>query len=128
MADPRIYGKGPKFPLVGNFHTSKDKQLVRESLFQLLATNKRERLFHVGFGSDILSRLFENFNTVEEFGPIDIATVIKKYEPRVDLIDVLIDKDEGQGLIRIYIIYRLIQQNVVDNMVIIVNENGAILE
>jgi len=128
MTDIRIFGKGPKFPLSGNFSTVSDLTLVRESIFQLLATNKRERVFHVDFGSDILSRLFENFATVEEFGPIDIASAIKKYEPRVDLIDVLIDKDESQGLIRIYIIYRLIKQNVVDNMVVIVNENGAILE
>lgn len=63
---------------------------VKESILNLILTDKGERFFQPNLGSDIRAMLFENISnltilTVEEM----IKDVIKAYEPRAELISVI---------------------------------------
>ena len=73
-----------KHPVTNDLVVSKDASAIKQSIVNLLLTNKGEKLFNPDYGSDIRSYLFE---------PLDYATAsqvksnirytIGKWEPRI---------------------------------------------
>ena len=73
-----------KHPVTGDLVVSKDASAIKQSIVNLLLTNRGERVFQPDYGSDIRSQLFE---------PLDYATAgsiknsilytIAKFEPRI---------------------------------------------
>lgn len=83
----------------------KNEKAINQSLRNLIFTNLGERPFQPLLGSDVLDTLFENTNT-EDFHTLQfyIETVIRNYEPRVNLIGVDIsmsESDENELIISI---------------------------
>jgi phage baseplate assembly protein W len=76
-----------------------DEEAVKESIRNLILTDRGERLFQPDIGSDIRKMLFENINTatVEVIKNL-VRTTIRNYEPRANLIgvDVLTSIDSLQ--------------------------------
>lgn len=76
-----------------------DEDAVKESIKNLILTDRGERLFQPDIGSDIRKMLFENINsaTVEIIKNL-VRTTIRNYEPRANLIgvDVLTSIDSLQ--------------------------------
>lgn len=66
-----------------------DEEAVKESIRNLILTDRGERLFQPDIGSDIRKMLFENMNsaTVEVIKNL-VRTTIRNYEPRANLIGV----------------------------------------
>lgn len=66
-----------------------DEEAVKESIRNLILTDRGERLFQPDIGSDIRKMLFENINsaTVEVIKNL-VRTTIRNYEPRANLIGV----------------------------------------
>jgi phage baseplate assembly protein W len=68
-----------------------NEEAVKRSIRNLLLTDRGERLFNPTLGSDIRSLLFENFSPQTESTLRDyIETTINNYEPRANLVDVVI--------------------------------------
>lgn len=76
-----------------------DEEAVKESIKNLILTDRGERLFQPEIGSDIRKMLFENIDnaTIEVIKDL-VRTTIRNYEPRVNLIgvDVLTSIDSLQ--------------------------------
>jgi len=66
-----------------------DEEAVKESIRNLILTDRGERLFQPDIGSDVRKMLFENITnaTIELIKDL-ISTTIRNYEPRVNLIGV----------------------------------------
>lgn len=68
-----------------------NEDAVSQSIKNLLFTNPGERLFQPDLGSDINRTLFENISAeTESLIRTYVETTIKNYEPRADLIEVLV--------------------------------------
>jgi phage baseplate assembly protein W len=86
-----------------------NEKSVSQSLKNLILTNLGERLFQPFVGSNVNSVLFEN-NTANTLSDLEfyIQNTIENNEPRVNLIQVLINSDYSENGISITLIYNLI--------------------
>jgi len=61
-----------------------DNDLIRQSLLQIVLTQKGERVMRPDFGTNVFSYVFENNNDVlEEMIRVDVSQAVARYEPRV---------------------------------------------
>jgi phage baseplate assembly protein W len=117
-----------KFSLYSDFHkdmtqnpisldlaVKRDEEAVRESIKNLILTNKGERLFQPLLGGNVTSHLFEN-NTPATTKLIQeqIKATINQYEPRAQLIDVVVQSsiDDNRIEVTIYFYISNIEQPV----------------
>ncbi len=84
---------------------------VKQSIVNLILTNRGERLFNSSIGSDINYILFENITPQTTTTLINfIKTTIENFEPRADLIDVIAEPLEEQNAYRVVIIFKVINK------------------
>lgn len=83
-------------PVTGQLNKKINEEAVKQSVRNLLLTDKYERPFHPEIGSNLRSILFENMTpgikpVMDEY----ISDVINNYEPRANLIatNLLFDND-----------------------------------
>lgn len=88
-----------------------DEQSVKESLRNLILTNRGERLFQPDVGCDIRALLFDNVtpDTIIIAKEL-IRTTIQNYEPRVGLLGVDVIGGIDQNLITITITFNVINR------------------
>tara|TARA_B100001250_G_scaffold40659_1_gene32236 strand:- start:1742 stop:2134 length:393 start_codon:yes stop_codon:yes gene_type:complete len=97
-----------KHPVTGDLVVSKDASAIKQSIVNLLLTNKGERLFQPDYGSDIRSQLFE---------PLDYATAasikssilysLSKFEPRINVLDINIFVNYGDNGFNVDMTYKI---------------------
>ena len=97
----------------------RDEEAVKESIKNLILTDKGERLMQPLVGGNIRAMLFENITpAVLKMIEEQVRTTIEEYEPRAELIDInvksRIDDNKVEVTIRFYItnIAQPIQLNV----------------
>lgn len=79
-------------PVTGDVSLKRGTEAIKQSVRNILLTNKGERPFDPEFGSNIRSQLFENFDPITEALLSDeIRTALRNYEPRVRVLDVRVD-------------------------------------
>lgn len=79
-------------PVTGDVSLKKGTEAIKQSVRNILLTNKGERPFDPEFGSNIRSQLFENFDPITEaLLTEEIRTALRNYEPRVRVLDVTVD-------------------------------------
>ena len=83
-----------------------DEEAVKESIKNLILTDKGERLFQPNLGGNIRAMLFEN-NTPATVKIVQdqIETIIKQYEPRAELIDVQVTSNIDDYNMNVKIIF-----------------------
>ena len=94
-------------PLSGDIAIFTNENSIKESLKNLILTNKGERLFQPELGSNVTASLFENATPVEiKLLEENIRDVINNFEPRVSIIEVdikaLYDKNTIQVVLYFY--------------------------
>lgn len=119
MVVPIITPTQRKFSLYADFHkdltqnpisldlaVKRDEEAVRESIKNLILTNKGERLFQPLLGGNIVAQLFEN-NTPATIKLIQeqIRATIEQYEPRAQLIDVVVQSSIDNNKIEVTIYF-----------------------
>ena len=79
-------------PITGDIARKKDVEAIKQSVLNILLTNRGERPFQPTFGSDITGQLFENFD------PIVAALIEEKvrfalinFEPRIKVLNVRVE-------------------------------------
>lgn len=88
---------GTSFPAA-----STDNELIRESLLQLVLTMNGERIMRPEFGTNALSFVFENNDAVlSNLLRAEIQGVIARFEPRVQLVDILIEQRSSEIILTI---------------------------
>lgn len=89
-----------------------DEEAVRNSLRNIILTNRYERLYNPLYGANLSALLFDLS------GPADdvvikkyIETAVSNYEPRVRIIDVVVTNVVDDHLYAITIIYSLLNKS-----------------
>lgn len=90
-----------KHPITGQLTRKTDNDAVRQSIKSLILTNFYERPFKSSVGSSVRSYLFELWTPVAKQRMENaIREVIKNYEPRAELLRVLVsDRSDTNSLI-----------------------------
>lgn len=96
-------------PATDDVMVNTNEAAIEQSIKNLLQTNFYERLFQPTVGSDIRGLLFElstpqtSYNLKEA-----VFEVIENYEPRCQIIDVIVENDIDRHSLNVYIEYRAI--------------------
>lgn len=101
-----FFFRGFKFPFQSGSTsfpaTASDDELIKQSLIQIVLTQKGERVMRPDFGSRTLSFIFENNDdTLAEALRTDLAVSIAKYEPRVALRKINVTREDTKVLVDI---------------------------
>lgn len=115
---PTISPIGKKRDLYSDFHkdltvnpisldlaTKKNEESIKESLKNLILTDRGERLMQPNIGSDVRASLFENASPVTlKILEERVRDVINNYEPRVSVINVDVTSlyDDNRVRVTIY--------------------------
>lgn len=98
-----------KHPIKNTLLKKTNSDAVKQSIRNLLLTDKGERLFQPNLGGNIRAMLFENitpqtFITMEDH----IRDVLVAHEPRAEVIDVVISDTSDEHEVQIKIVFRII--------------------
>ena len=79
-----------KHPVTNDLVVSKDASAIKQSIVNLLMTNKGERVYQPEYGSDLRRFLFEpmDFATAASIQS-NIVSTIKKFEPRIGVLSLV---------------------------------------
>ena len=81
---------------------SADDALIAESLRQLVLTIRGERIMRPTLGANVYSLVFENNNAVlADMLRAEINSVVGRFETRVILTDVRVERSEAEVLVHI---------------------------
>ena len=99
-----------------------NEEAIKSSIFNLLMTNRGDRLFDSSIGSDIRSLLFENFSSSTEEVLIDlIKTTISNYEPRAKVDDVFVTSLDDDHALSATIVFHIINKQEPITLEIVLN-------
>ena len=95
-------------PVTGDLTLRTDEQAIKFAVRSLVLTNYYERPFRSNLGSPVNSLLFDNigpnFKIILRQSIIDVIT---NFEPRVDVLDVVVDDSPDNNRVYITIIFRI---------------------
>ena len=78
-----------KHPVTDDVVVSKDNAAIKQSIVNLILTNKGERLFNPDYGSDIRSYLFEPLDyAIAGIIKNNMALSLEQYEPRIKVTSI----------------------------------------
>lgn len=87
----------------------KNETAIARSIRNLVLTYPGERFFNQNLGSKVSRSLFENIDDISASVIKDeIENTINNYEPRVDLIDVLVDPDYDNNNFNVTVNYYIV--------------------
>jgi phage baseplate assembly protein W len=87
----------------------KNESAIARSIRNLVLTYPGERFFNENLGSRVSRSLFENLDEISASVIKDeIENTINNYEPRVDLIDVIVEPNYDNAEFNVTINYRIV--------------------
>jgi len=91
-------------PLSLDLTVNKDEDAVKEAIINLLLTDRGERLMQPAIGGNLRAMLFENITPgvlvmIED----QVRTTIDLYEPRAEIIDVLVTSNIDDNVVKIQV-------------------------
>lgn len=91
-------------PNTGDVAKKIDIQAVKQSVRNILLTNKGEKPFDPNFGGGLRSFLFENFNVISVAAlKTKIRIAIENYEPRVNITSIEVFDQPDNNAIRVIV-------------------------
>lgn len=106
-----IDNKFTKHPVTKKLQALTNNDAVKRAVRNIVLTDKMERPYHPELGSNIRKRLFENMDEITEFAiKKDIEECLSNYEPRAELIDVIVNASPDDNGISMNIIFRVTNQ------------------
>lgn len=95
-----------KSPVSGDLTLNKDEESVKESIKNLILTDRGERLMQPQLGGDINALLFENITpAVLLLIKNQVTTTIELYEPRAEIIDVVVTSNIDDNTVKVKIVF-----------------------
>lgn len=96
-------------PTSGEIYKKTDAAAVKQAIKTLVLTNSFEKPFRPDFGGDIRGQLFE----LADYGQDDIikddiTSTIERYEPRAEVLDVLVNSQPDRNSISITIKFKVV--------------------
>lgn len=110
-------------PVTNDIVTKTDVAAVKQSIRNLVLTQNYERPFHPEKGCQIYSLLFENINAVTlQIARQVVINVITQYEPRANLLDVVIEDLSIYNAVNVNIYFTVINSDVTETVKVYVND------
>lgn len=95
-----------KSPVSNDLTVFKDEDAVKESIKNLILTNRGERLMQPNLGGDVQAMLFENITpSVITLIEDKIRDTIEINEPRAELIDVIVSSNIDDNQVNVKIVF-----------------------
>jgi len=106
-----IFNNLDKHPISDDVAVRTNENSVKQSIRNLLLTDKGERLFQPNLGSNIRKMLFENI-TPQTITIIEqmIRDTLDVYEPRANVIEVVVSGNEDDNAVSIGILFNVINR------------------
>ena len=96
-------------PLSGDLIGLKNENAIARSVRNIILTNPGEKVFDPFFGSNVSNILFETVDDITAVSIQDeIENSLKNYEPRVEIINVLVDPDYDNNQFDVTISYQIV--------------------
>jgi phage baseplate assembly protein W len=96
-------------PLNYDLIALKNESAIARSVRNLVLTQPGERFFNENLGSKVSRSLFENIDEISaSIVKDEIENTINNYEPRVNLIDVIVTPNYDEGEFMVTIQYRIV--------------------
>jgi len=104
-------------PVTQDLTTKRNENSIKQSIKNLLLTDRGERLFQPDIGSDIKALLFENITPQTEVAlKKRVYNTIERFEPRCQLVDVIVSGDIDRNGYNISIFYYTINSEDVEKI------------
>lgn len=104
-------------PVNGDLSLKNDFDAVKQSIKNIVMTDKLERPMQPHIGCDIRRSLFENFSPqTVMMAKQQITEAIEQFEPRANLINIQASPDEDNNLLNISIVFSLINNEREENL------------
>ena len=95
-----------KSPVSNDLTVFKDEDAVKESIKNLILTNRGERLMQPNLGGDIQAMLFENITpSVITLIEDKVRDTIEINEPRAELVDVIVSSNIVDNQVNVKIVF-----------------------
>lgn len=93
-------------PVSNDLTVFKDEDAVKESIKNLILTDRGERLMQPNIGGNLSAMLFENLTpAVLTIIEDQVASTIKTYEPRAELIEVVASSNIDDNTVAVKIVF-----------------------
>jgi hypothetical protein len=107
-----FYGRGLAYPLQvsakGGLAESAGIRKVEEAIRVILGTNYGERVMRPRFGCNLKNLMFApNDSATANLARVYVEEGLRRWEPRIELVDLRIQNDTRQGCLLIDITYRV---------------------
>lgn len=95
-------------PVTGDIVKTTNEEAIKASIRNLIQTRHYERPFHPEIGCQVHAMLFENLTSVTKaVMKQTIIDVIKKFEPRATVLDVLLNNDSDNNNLNVSITFKI---------------------
>lgn len=109
-------------PVTGDVVSKVDAAAVKQSIRNLVLTMNYERPFHPEKGCQVYGLLFENVDIISlQIAKQSIINVITQYEPRANLIEVVLEDLSHLNAINIIIYFSVLNNDVVEQISVYVD-------
>lgn len=106
-------------PVTGDISIKKNEQAIAFALKSLVLTRNYERPFQSSIGSQAYRLLFEPMDDVTKITLRQaIITSIANHEPRVDILDIIVDFYPDQNIGNIIIVYLIKSTKIVQSLTV----------
>ena len=98
-----------KHPVTKDVTVLRNEDAIKKSVINLTRTRINERFFNDLLGTSIADSLFENMGSgLETALEEEISTLLKNYEPRIELNSVYVIADQDSNELRIQVDYDIV--------------------
>ena len=98
-----------KHPVTNDVTVLRNEDAIKKSVINLTRTRINERFFNELLGTSIGDALFENMDSgLEAALEEEISTLLKNYEPRIELNSVYVIADEDSNALNVQIDYDIV--------------------
>ena len=98
-----------KHPVTNDVTILRNEDAIKKSVINLTRTRINERFFNELLGTSIVNNLFENMGSgLEAVLEEEISTLLKNYEPRIELNNVYVIADQDFNQLNIQVDYNIV--------------------
>ena len=98
-----------KHPVTNDVTILRNEDAIKKSVINLTRTRINERFFNELLGTSIADSLFENMDSgLEAALEEEISTLLKNYEPRIDLNSVYVTANQDSNEMSVQVDYNIV--------------------
>ena len=98
-----------RHPVTNDVTILRNEDAIKKSVINLTRTRINERFFNELLGTSIIDALFENMNSgLEASLEEEISTLLKNYEPRIDLNSVYVEANQDSNALNVQVDYKIV--------------------